>query len=501
MTVDNGHEESRLLGAGPVLACGLASGLLLAASFRYEQLALLAWVALVPLLVSLRKATAPVAIIAGAVYGATFFGILVYWFVIFGSPAVAGILLYGALVGSLFSAGSWWLAGRLPLASRLAGIPALSVILEFVRSSGSWGFSWGMLGYSQQPVPALAQFVSLGGVLGLGAVVALVNVALAEVLLARRKELGALAAAAGVAIACVAGILGWGLWRASVPVPSPAVRIAGVQPSIDQWAKFDPAQADSIMSTLRDLSQEALASDPKLLIWPETVIPLAGEEADLFVGNAAARARRRGTDFLFGSFESNGSRVMNSAVLASAAGDRGVYAKVHLVPFGEYVPLRPLLGNIGMLTLVKNDLTAGKKPVLLRSSVGPVATVICFESSDAPLVREAVSLGARLLVVITNDGWFKRTAASDQHFRVTAMRAIENGLYTVQVSNNGISGVIDPRGRVLARSRLWERRVMIGRVAMGRETTVYSRIGDLPLVLLSAAILLGVATVVRRRPA
>jgi len=467
---------------------GLSSGLLIGLSFRYPQLALIAWFGLVPLLVALHRSSFRAAVTSGAVFGAAMFGTIVYWFYIFGLPAVAGILLYGALFGVAFCVGTWWVLRRLPAPWRVTSVPALLVVLEWLRSSGSWGFGWGVLGYTQQPIGAVAQFASVAGVLGISAALGLVNAVMAEIVVAPRGRRRILTLSA-VPLAVVGGLLAWGMARQAATVGPPTVLIAGVQPSIDQWAKFDPEQAASVIRVLRRLSAEALESEPFLLIWPETAVPIAGEEARLFLDGAAREAQRAGADFLYGAFESDGGGLKNSAVLVNARGERGTYGKVHLVPFGEYVPLRPLLGNVGMLTLVRVDLSAARRPVLLPSSFGPVASVICFESTDAALVRRAVNMGAGFLVVITNDGWFKETDASGQHFRMTSMRAIENGTYVAQVSNNGISGVIDPRGRVTAATRLWDRTVLRGSVGVGAEATPYRRYGDLPLLALAALVL------------
>lgn len=463
---------------------------MLGLAFARPELALLAWVALVPLLWALRGCGPIRGGVLGFVAGGVFFGILLYWTAIFGAIALIGMVGYTALCVAIFAAGASWLLRHPSIGWRMAAIPALWVVLEWVRSAGSWGFSWGVLGYSQQSVLPVAQFVSLAGVLGLSGALVLVNASLVEVALAARGERRRALGGAVVAVTVVAGVLGWGLWRASVPVAPARLKVAGVQPSIDQWAKFDVAQADSIMRILGRLTKRALRTEPALLIWPETAIPFEKSEDSFFVQRARMRAASAGADFLFGSFETAaGGRITNSALLTTPLGTTTRYDKVHLVPFGEYVPLRALIGNIGMLRMVNADQKAAEAPTVLTSSWGPIGTVICFESSDEALVRRVVNLGAQLVVVITNDGWFYRTAVADQHFRITAMRAIENGTYVVQVSNNGISGIIDPRGRVLTRTRLWGRTVMRGRVGLGAESTPYRAVGSLPVLVVSLAIL------------
>ncbi len=477
----------------------LGCGLLLGACFRLPALAPVAWVALVPLLVALRRASLGRAVVWGLVAGATLFGILLYWSAIFGGIALVGLVGYTSAWVALFAAGVRFLRRARP-GWRVAGTAALFVAIEYVRSWGPYGFPWGILGYSQQPTELTAQFASVAGVFGLSAAVVVVNACLAEIATTGRQErvrVG-LRASAGAA-ATIAVVLAVGFVRTATPLRSPTVPVAGVQPSIDQWAKFDASKADVVMRTMSRLTHRALRSRPALLIWPETVVPVADAGETSFVRAVRRSAARAGADFLYGSFVTlRGGGVSNSAILVTPSGQSSRYGKVHLVPFGEFVPLRPLIGNVGMLTLVGIDQVSAGRPVLLPSSRGPLGVVICFESSDEALVRRIVNEGARLLVVVTNDGWFERTAASEQHFQISAMRAIENGTYVVQVSNNGISGIIDPRGRVLRRTDLWARTVMTGRVALDAEGTPYRAVGSLPLFLLCLGVLVGAALSAKR---
>lgn len=501
----------------------VASGVMLGLAFRVPALASLDWVALVPLLVATRRLSSPgprprggeLPRVAswGFIAGLTFFGILLYWTYLFGPSAVIGLVGYMLVWMVLFAVGAWRLSGA-RLGWRILATPSLWVLLEWIRSAGTYGFPWGVLGYSQQPIAPVAQFVSLAGVFGLSWVLVLVNTCLTEIALAEHGERRTLVASGAITLAAMVVVLGWGIARGAMPVAPPWLPIAGVQPSIDQWAKFDASQADMIMRTLNRLSKRALRARPgspvrrekrallnetRLLIWPETVMPVSDGSETQFVRAARARAARAGVDFLFGSFARTPHGISNSAFLSTPLGSVTRYGKVHLVPFGEFVPLRRLIGNIGLLSVVKVDQAAAYDPVLLPSSRGPIGTVICFESSDEVLVRRVVGGGAQLLVVITNDGWFDRTAVSDQHFRITAMRAIENGIYTVQVSNNGISGIIDPRGRILVRTGLWDRTVMYGRVALGSEATPYRALGSWPILALSCVVLLLAAGSLSRR--
>jgi apolipoprotein N-acyltransferase len=156
----------------------------------------------------------------------------------------------------------------------------------------------------------------------------------------------------------------------------------------------------------------------------------------------------------------------------------GVYRKMHLVPFGEYVPMKRLLFFAAPLVEAVSDFSAGESAVLMPIDGHPISTAICYEIVYPDLVRRFVGAGSELLTTITNDAWFGDTAAPYQHFAQASMRAIENGRYLVRAANTGISGVVDPYGRVIVQSRIFEPAVVTGTVYYRTERTLYTRIGD-----------------------
>ncbi|MGE3508899.1 MAG: apolipoprotein N-acyltransferase, partial [Vicinamibacterales bacterium] len=168
-----------------------------------------------------------------------------------------------------------------------------------------------------------------------------------------------------------------------------------------------------------------------------------------------------------------------SAFLLSPDGETAaVYRKMHLVPFGEYVPLKELLFFAAPLVEAVSDFSAGEERVLLPLEGQPVSTAICYEVVYSDLVRQGVAAGSQLLTTITNDAWFGRTSAPYQHFAQASMRAIENGRYLVRAANTGISGIVDPYGRVVAQSALFEPAVIVGDARLLTERTIYTQIGD-----------------------
>ena len=192
------------------------------------------------------------------------------------------------------------------------------------------------------------------------------------------------------------------------------------------------------------------------------------------------------------------TRYYNAAFMVQPDGSTGgVYRKVHLVPFGEYVPLKGILFFLGPLVEAVSDFSAGDAAVLLPARGHLLSTAICYEVVFPDLVR-GTARGADLLTTITNDAWFGHTSAPYQHFAQASMRAVENGRYLVRAANTGITGIVDPYGRVRVATDLYTQAVVVGEARFLRGQTVYNRIGDV-VAYGSALLTLGVLLAVRRR--
>jgi apolipoprotein N-acyltransferase len=177
----------------------------------------------------------------------------------------------------------------------------------------------------------------------------------------------------------------------------------------------------------------------------------------------------------------------NAAFLVRKDGTvAGVYQKMHLVPFGEFVPLQQLLFFVGPLVEQVGGFTAGREMVLLPTSYGPISTAICYEIVFPRLVGESVSRRTQLLTTITNDAWYGHSSAPFQHFLQAQMRSIEQGRYLARAANTGITGFVDPYGRVLEKTEIFERAVLVGEVRMLDGRTIYGRIGDLVAYICAA---------------
>jgi apolipoprotein N-acyltransferase len=398
----------------------------------------------------------------------------------------AALIAYLALYPAVFALIVDRLALRLGPGAALVA-PFAWVTTELGRSTLLTGFPWVLLGYSQATVLPIAQLASLLGVYGLSLLVVSVNAALVYAAMTRGRARVAVVGIAAVAVAVTAA---WGyrriaegsLSRAGVPL-----EVGLAQGNIPQEEKWDQARAQWIFRTYLDLTREAAARGARFIIWPESSTPFFFEEDP--VGNEAIRrlAIETRSFLLVGSDQvERGSppRYYNAAFLITPEGrTEAVYRKIHLVPFGEYVPLQHLLFFASRLVQAVSDFSAGDSLVMLPVDGHPASTAICYEVVYPDLIRQSVLAGSQLLTTITNDAWYGRSSAAYQHFEQASLRAIEQGRYLARSANTGISGIVDPYGRVTMRSGLFERTALVGRARFLTGRTVYARIGDVAALL------------------
>jgi apolipoprotein N-acyltransferase len=381
--------------------------------------------------------------------------------------------------------------------------PAAWVATEFLRGYLFGGFPWVPLGNSQVTTLPVAQLASVLGVYGLTTLVALVNAAIAYSMLtgggARVKTL----ASVGVLLVAVAG---WGAWRigdGSLLRQGTAIRVGLVQGNIEQTLKWRPDQARRIFTTYIAMTRDVVRRGAQYVIWPESSTPFT------FEGNPESRrdgpsvgeremralAVEVGVPILFGSDQDAGAdRHYNAAFqLAPDGMTSAVYRKIHLVPFGEFVPLADWLTIFPPLVQTLAGFapfTAGESMVVLPVGSHKASTAICYEVVYPSLVREAVLGGSELLTTITNDAWYGHSSAPFQHFAMASMRAIEHGRYLARAANTGISGVVDPYGRVVARSGIFEEVGLVEEVRFLTGRTIYSAIGDVVAYMAMAIVVL-----------
>jgi apolipoprotein N-acyltransferase len=312
---------------------------------------------------------------------------------------------------------------------------------------------------------------------------------------------------AAVAVVVVAHALGTLAGASRTAFNGPAVRIGVLQGNIDQGAKWSREWAQRTLAIYERLTREAVAGGAEIVVWPETAVP-GSLDSDLALrGRIASLAEETGAHLVVGAVGIDGFdpispepagpgevRFFDSAYLFDASGrSLGRYDKTHLVPFGEYLPLRRLLGSFVRAIATGSagrDVTAGKSPrSFVLSGVGagsgePAVTVgvpICYELLFPDLVRRFVGDGAGVLLAITNDAWYGRTGAPYQFLVMTAMRSAEGRVWTARAANTGVSALIDDRGRVREQTRIFERGFLVGNVPVrppGVDDSFYVRHGN-----------------------
>lgn len=497
----------------------IISGLLLTAAFPKAGLSALAWFALVPLLVALRELNPKEAFRMGLIAGLAHYLTLLYWVVF--TMRTYGYLPWWQCVSLLVLLAAYlalypgFFALAVARLCRKPGhlillAPVFWVALEFMRSFLMTGFPWGLVGYSQFNRLHIIQISDIFGVYGVSFLVVLFNAALYVLLLhlVRKRWRGHPVETRQVlpAILLPLTLIGAALVYGSMRIGeldetvqgASSLRVALVQGNIDQAFKWNPALQIATMKKYTGLTLSAAESHPDLVVWPETATPFYFGASPKLTRLVTDAVRQAGVHLLLGSpsvQEAPGSPAYyNSAYMVAPDGRAtGRYDKVHLVPFGEYVPLKRLLSFVGKMVAQVGDFSPGEKGRTLAwgGDNPPIGVQICFEIIFPGLSRSLVQNGAGVLVNLTNDAWFGKTGAAYQHFSMAVFRAVENRRSLVRCANTGISAFVDPAGRIMARTALFEDAVVVQTIPVLTEKTVYTRMGDaLPLACLIVLTLL-----------
>lgn len=453
----------------------------------------------IPLLWLVRASRPGRSALIGFVFGVSYFGALLYWILLFGELGWASLVLLSAAYTAAFGAlaPALWRPDRPVLST--AGLAAWWTVLEWGRGAFPLGgFTWGQLGSTQADSPTLP-LASVTGVWGLSFVVLMVS----GLLLLALERWGRGAARSLALVAVCAGLV---LVPGLIPVPSPdgrAIDVAAIQVNVDSVEHLTGVAEDLAVARLNVEQHLRLRGDaPDLVVWGEGALdPGATADPETFDAVTGAVAAV-GVPTLAGAIVDDPDGTQHTSTLAFDGSGRVVdrYDKVHLVPFGEYVPWRSLLeGRIGAIDQVAVDRTPGERVTNLHLAGLPsIGTPICYENSFPAIDRSMVRQGAAFLVVTINNASYERTAASEQHLQMSRLRAVENGRWVIHAAVSGISAFIDPKGRVVDSRGLFEPAVMRHEVVGSSRTTIYTRFGD--WVLWSSLVLvLGVFVLPRRR--
>ncbi|HSD60541.1 MAG TPA: apolipoprotein N-acyltransferase [Burkholderiales bacterium] len=451
------------------------------------------------------------AALVGFAFGLGLFGAGASWIYVslhdFGAmPAALASLatfLFCTLL-ALFPAAVGWLQARPLLApfSRFAlVVPALWALSDWSRAWVLTGFPWLAAGYSQVPASPLAGFAPLLGVFGVSLAVALsagLLLLAADRRLPRPAGCGAAPRAwPALGLLAVLWFSGFALKQVDWTEPAGALlKVSLLQGNIQQDLKWRPERALATLDTYLRLARE---SGGTLVLLPETALPLFRHELPPeYLEALARRAKAAGGDLLVGMPELAGTREYYNSMVSLGASPTQVYRKHHLVPFGEFIPLRPLLGWVmDWLSIPLSDFSRGPAVQAPLAVAGQkVAVNICYEDVfGEEIIRQLPE--ATLLANVSNDAWFGRSLGPQQHLQIAQARALETGRYLLRATNTGVTAVIDPRGRVLARAPEFTTARIEAEVTGYAGATPYVRWGNWAVVLTCAALVVGAVAAAR----
>ena len=529
---------------------GLAglSGLMLTASFSPIDLNWIAWISLVPLLISLEDKSLLVAFKLGLFTGLSHYLTLIYWIVVvlshYGninfilSLVVMFLLaLYLSLYIAFFSLilvsvkknslSSFWGA-------------SIWVALEYARAHVMTGFPWCLLGYSQYLRLPLIQVSDIAGVYGISFVIVLVNFVIYHIvsIAFKKKALGrndlqvrdyehngqrtrppclsqpASSRRAGragnghslrvivIEIILTSFLIGFTLLygyhnlkeKADINSKARGLRAVIVQGNIDQSLKWNQDFQEKTLAIYKKLSKKFSDFKPQIIIWPETAVPFFFQDRSYLSKEVFKAAKITNSNILFGSpaYLKDKGKIFyhNRAYIISKNRVFDYYDKVHLVPFGEYVPLKKYLPFVHRLVPAAGDFSPGKKIIPINAPDSQIGVLICFEAIFPDISRKHADQGAELLVNITNDAWFGHTSAPYQHLSMAVFRCVENALPMARAANTGISAFILANGKIVNKSGLYVREALKQEIKLKQNKTFYSQLGDIFAIMISIIVII-----------
>jgi apolipoprotein N-acyltransferase len=477
-------------------ALAVTSGFLLFLSFPKYGNGIVAWVAVIPLFFALQQVKAGEGFKLGFLAGIVAHTGILYWIanvvvqygylpLYLGIAAMFMLAVYLSIYTALFSMGVVILRERgIPL---VLSAPLLWTILEYSRSQLFTGFPWENLAYSQYLFGIIIQIADITGIYGISFTIVMINAALYDFLAFSGKKKRYLLVEAVMVCVVIAVILGYGYFRIAyiekLSNNEKHLDVALIQGNIDQNIKWNSLYQAKTIDIYRSLSLASGISPGGLIVWPETAAPFYFQRHDDFQSQVVDIAKTTGSMLLFGSpsydEEKGNIYFRNSAFLLNPDGSQsGRYDKVHLVPYGEYVPLRRLFPFIGKLVAGVGDFRSGNLFTPLLSKERSLGVLICYEGIFPEASRDYKKARAEVLVNITNDAWFGDSSAPYQHLSMTVFRAVENRLSLVRAANTGISAIIAPTGLIISRTQIFERSILKGSVKIIDAKTFYAAYGD-----------------------
>ena len=492
------------------------SGIFTALAFPKFNLSFFAWVSLIPLLFILLEKSPKHSFLLGLTAGFSYYGILLYW--IPSVPAYYGnlsfglsLLIYVLLI--LFLA-LFWAFFSLLLAKINQGFPRMVFILapflwvsmEYILTYFLTGFPWCLLGYSQFKNIYFIQLASITGIYGLSFVLILLQ-SMFVFSMKFKKRAPFFMALGLIFLIHLGGFV-------SLKKISPAENtftasvIQGNVSSDIYWDQISTQEILELFNRHLELSHRSATKGAQLIIWPEFSVPLCfscpEELYNYFKKNLSDFVKDTNCTLLLGTNETARTQektsYYNTALGLNPDLSISHYYKMHLVPFGEYTPYKKIFFFIEKMTHAIGDTTPGTQYSLHKFKGLEFGSPICYEIIFPNLVRKFVGNGANFLVTITNDGWYGKSSAPYQHFAMAVLRSVENRRYILRAATTGISGIIDPYGRILSKSELMTQTFLLGKITPSTKLTLYTKFGDvLPVGSLTLAIIFLILAVIKRK--
>jgi apolipoprotein N-acyltransferase len=482
------------------------SGLMLTLSFPPIDLHWLAWISLVPLLISTTGKSLFAALKLGLITGLTHYLTLIYWIALvlsnYGNINIfisIAIMLFLALYISLYIAFFPIILNFFKNENDILPIfwgASAWIALEYLRAHLLTGLPWCLLGYSQYSIISLIQISDCTGVYGVSFIIVIVNLLMYNLFFNLNiKNAKKLVIKTVFTSILIGSVILYGYYalhkKTGFETAKEKIRAALIQANIDQTLKWCPEFQEKTIDIYRKLSKKSACFNPDIIVWPETAVPFFFQDMSKFSEEIFKISKVIGTNILFGSpaysREMDKIRYYNRAYVINKDKILGYYDKVHLVPFGEYVPLKKFLPFIHRLVVASGDFLPGKSinPIIMGDiKIGPL---ICFESIFPNISRIHSHHGSDLLVNITNDAWFGRTSAPYQHLSMAVFRCVENGLPMLRAANTGISAFILQNGKIVKKGRLFTEEVLMEEIKCGSNKTFYSKYGDIFAIMIALA--------------
>ena len=477
----------------------ILSGVMLTVSFPPGKLDWIVWFALVPLLKNLEKESYSHAFTLGLITGLAHYLTLMYWIVVvlktYGGLHFVlsfGVLLLLSLYLSLYPAlFSLLICYVKTTRFKAFMIASLWVSLEYIRAKVLTGFPWCLLGYTQYKHLNLIQIADLVGVYGLSFLIVIFNAFIFSLLFDGHSQGQKRIFKWEVLIILLMAVLTltYGYHRVSASKgdnkKQKSVKLSIIQGNIDQSIKWNPAYQEKTIDLYQKLTRTTYRFKPHLIVWPETSVPFFFQNRTRFSNKVFEISKESEAHLIFGSpayrQENRKTIYYNRAYHLSPNGALiDYYDKVHLVPFGEYVPLKKFLPFVHRLVPAAGDFASGKEVAPLKLPNLSAGILICFEVIFPELARTHTKKGAEILVNMTNDAWFGMTSAPYQHLSMAVFRAVENGRLLIRAANTGFSAFISPQGKIITQSSLFRKEILNHEERlMDAPLSFYTRYGDL----------------------